>query len=103
MTLNLRLENRGWSAVPAGAVLAVYVEDAGSFVLVTRVTTTRALLPGESEAFAVPFSLAGRDPTADVVFRVIANDDGDPGVPDVAECRDANNEADVTASCQLVF
>jgi hypothetical protein len=104
MTLHFRVENQGWSAIPAGAQVAVYVEDAGgTFVLVTRVATTRALLPGESEAFSVDFDLAGRDPTLDVRFRVVVNDDGDPGVPDVLECRDANNAAETMASCLIIF
>ena len=47
--------------------------------------------------------LAGRDPAAEVRFRVVANDDGDPGVPDSPECRDANNTADATGACTIVF
>ncbi len=101
MTLNFRVQNQGWGALPAGAVIAVYVEEAGSFVLVGRVTTTRLLLPGESEAHAIDYDLGARGGEP-ITFRVIANDDGDPGVPDAIECRDENNTADVTASCAIL-
>jgi hypothetical protein len=103
MTLFFRVQNQGWAAAAAGAVVAVYVEDGATFTLVARVTTTRALLPGESEGFGVPFDLAGRDLSMPVRFRVVANDDGDPGVPDVVECRDANNVAETEASCAVLF
>ena len=103
LVLNFRISNAGWAAVPAGASVAVYFDDMGSYTLVARLATTRALLPGEAEAFTVPFDLTGRDPSADVTFRVIANDDGDPGRPDVLECRDTNNQADVTAGCSIIF
>jgi hypothetical protein len=101
MTLNFRVENRGWGAVPPGAVVAVYVEDMGSFVLVARVTTTRLLLPGESEPFEVPYDLGTRGAET-IRFRVIANDDGDPGMADVVECRPENNTAETTASCLVL-
>ena len=101
MTLNFRVENQGWGAMVAGAVIAVYVEDAGAFVLVGRVTTTRLLLPGESEAHEIDFDLGARA-AEPITFRVIANDDGDPGIPDAVECRDANNTSDVTASCLIL-
>jgi hypothetical protein len=103
MTLYFLIENQGWAAVPAGAVIAVYVEDAGTFVLVGRVTTTRPLLPGESEGFGVPYDLGARDPSLPVRFRVVANDDGDPGAADVVECRDDNNVAETDASCLIIF
>jgi hypothetical protein len=48
MTPNFRVENQGWGALPPGAVVAVYVEEASGFVLVARVTTTR-LLPARRE------------------------------------------------------
>jgi hypothetical protein len=101
MTLNFRIENQGWGAVPAGATVAVYVEEAGSFVLVDRVTTTRLLLPGESEPFEVDYLLDAGSP-ASTRFRVVANDDGDPGAADVVECRPENNTAETTASCLIV-
>ncbi|UJR85628.1 FG-GAP repeat domain-containing protein [Sandaracinus amylolyticus] len=103
MTLYFSVRNDGWSAIPAGATIAVYAEEAGSFALITRVTTTRALLPGESERFGVPYPLDGREPGETVRFRVVANDDGDPSADDVVECRDANNVAETTASCSILF
>ncbi len=101
--LNFRVRNQGWSAVPAGASVAVYVEDAGTFTLVTRVTTTRTLLPGEYEAFTVRFDLTGRDVTAATRFRVVVNDDGDPAVDDVLECRPDNDSAEVEGACNVIF
>lgn len=101
MTPNFRVENQGWGALPPGAVVAVYVEEASGFVLVARVTTTRLLLPGESEPFAVPYELRARG-TETIRFRVVANDDGDPGMADVAECRPENNTAETTASCLVL-
>ena len=102
MTLNFRVRNDGWSAIPAGASAAVYVVDGGTPTLLTRVTTTRALLPGEAEAFTVPFDLMGHDPTDDVTFRVIVNDVDDEDDA-VAECRSANNEGETTASCNVII
>ena len=98
MTLNFRVQNQGWSAAPAGAQVAVFVEDASGFTLVTRVTTTRDLLPGEAEAFAVPFDRTGREPGGDERFRVTANDPAE-----LVECRDENNTAETTASCSILF
>jgi hypothetical protein len=101
LTLFFSAENRGWAAVPAGATLAVYAEGAAGFELVTRVTTTRALLPGEREGFSVPFPLTGRDPGAEVRFRVVANEPASD--EPLMECRDANNVAETTGSCAILF
>ncbi len=103
LELDFRVQNQGWSAVPAGAAVAVYVEDGGSFTLVTRLTTSRVLLPGEFETFSVPFDLTGRDPGADTRFRVVVNDDGDPSTPDVVECRTDNDQAEVTGACSILL
>jgi hypothetical protein len=103
LELNFRVQNQGWSAVPAGASVAVYVEDAGTFTLVERLATTRALLPGEFEAFTVRFDLAGHDLAMEQRFRVVVNDDGDPGAPDVLECRPDNDQAEITGACSILL
>ena len=55
-------------------------------------------LPGEAEAFAVPFDRTGREPGGDERFRVTANDPAE-----LVECRDENNTAETTASCSILF
>jgi len=101
LTLNFRVRNEGWSAIPAGASAAVYVIDGAEATLIDRVTTSRALLPGEAEAFAVPFELRDRDPSDEVTFRVVVNDTD--GAQPLAECRDANNAAEASASCNVIL
>jgi len=103
MTLNFRVVNRGWSALPAGTPVTVYVEEGGAFVRLGRVTTARLLLAGESEILSIAYDLVGRDPTADVRFRVVVNDTTDGPLEDLTECRPANNEAETTASCLLLI
>ena len=99
LVLNFRIENRGWSAVPIGTPVGVYVFDGSMFNLLTTATTTRVLLPGESEPFTATFDLGGREPTETVRFRVVANDGG----ATILECRPANNQAEVSGSCDFFF
>ena len=102
MTLNFRVRNEGWSASPAGVVVAVYVEAAAGSELLARVTTTRALLPGEAESFEVVRDLSGMA-DEEQTFTVVVGDDGDPETPDLVECRPDNNQATTTASCDILL
>jgi hypothetical protein len=103
MTLNFRVTNEGWAASEAGVPVTIYVEEGGTFVRIGRVVTTRALLPGESEALSIPYDLAGRLPSETIRFRVVVNDASDTPDPDLLECRPGNNEAETTASCSILI
>ena len=75
----------------------------GSFVRIGRVVTTRALLPGESEALSIDFPLGGIDPSSEVRFRVVVNAGDDMPLPELLECRPENNQAETTASCDILI
>ena len=103
MTLNFLVTNQGWSASPIGVPVTIYVEQAGAFVRIGRVVTTRVLLPGESQPLSIAYDLTGRMPSELIRFRVVVNDATD--MPDLAflECRPANNQAETTASCSILM
>ena len=105
LTLYFRIKNAGWSASPPGVPATVYVQDDGgtAFTRIARVTTTRWLLPGEAELVGVPFSLAGRSPTAPVTFRVVVNDGTDMPLDGLVECLLDNNTAETIGDCTILY
>jgi len=67
-----------------------------------RVTTTRALLPGEAEAFSVPYVLTAPPvPGVSPTFRVWVNDPSVMPAPGLSECDVSDNSADTTANCVI--
>ena len=102
LSLQARVANMGSLGVAMGIKVSIYQGTSGaSSLLIKTVTTTKALLPGESEllkaAFAVP---AGK--TGPFDFWVRVDDDGN-GASAVTECREDNNQASITdVKCPLV-
>jgi hypothetical protein len=105
MVLEFRVQNQGWAAAPVGVPVGVYADvDGAGFALVARVATTRGLLSGESEPFAVPVDLPAASAGRDVAFRVVVLDpSGDPPMSALTQCRDDNDVAETSASCTLLF
>jgi hypothetical protein len=99
MTLDFRITNDGWSASPTGVPATVYVEEMGSFRVLGRVMTSRALFPGDFEAFSMPYDLGARPATDTVRFRVIVDDPSDMPLPSLVECHADNNTAETMATC----
>lgn len=103
LTLFFRVTNGGWAASVPGVPVTVYVEEAGTFVRLGQVATTRTLLPGESEQLSIPYDLGTR-PAGDVVrFRVVVDDPTDTPLPSLVECHDDNNTAETMGSCQILI
>lgn len=103
MELNFRVQNQGWSAAPAGIPVGVYADPDGSgFELVARISTTRALLPGEADPLSVPYDVPPGDADSQVRFRVVVNDVGDAPETPLTECRPDNNAAEVTGNCAIL-
>jgi hypothetical protein len=104
LRLSVRVLNAGRSGAPAGVPVTFY-DVTTDRVRLGRVTTTRALLPGESELvtlsppFAVPVGMS------DSVFRFAAtvNAPDDEPLTGLNECRPANNDAGpIDATCPLI-
>jgi hypothetical protein len=86
LTLKARIKNLGSQGVPAGISVRFYAgKDATGDLLLTT-TSTKALLPGESETVSAPFTVTGKAPPYQF-FAVV--DDGNA----VDECNEANNGA----------
>ena len=104
LRLSVRVLNAGRSGAPAGVPVTFY-DVTTDRVRLGRVTTTRALLPGESELVTLtpPFPVpAGM---SDSVFRFAAtvNDSEDEPLTGLNECRPANNDAGpIDATCPLI-
>ncbi len=94
MLFNFRLVNRGWAALPAGVEAVVSVDAGSGYVELARVTSSRRLLPGQFEAFEVPFL----DPPAagPVRFRVEVRSGG---ADETKDCRTENNVAETEGAC----
>ncbi|MCZ7678011.1 MAG: FG-GAP-like repeat-containing protein [Sandaracinaceae bacterium] len=103
MTLYFRVHNAGWSAAPAGIGATVYVVEGGVAARVGRVTTTRSLLPGESELLSFEHDRTGEPAGDEVTFRVVVDDPSDMPSDALRECRPDNNTAEVSASCLIIF
>lgn len=103
LTLFFRVTNQGWAASAAGVPVTVYVEEGGSFVRLGRLTTTRTLLPGDSEGLSIPYDLGTR-PAGDAVrFRVVVDDPTDTPSTSLVECHADNNTAETMGSCQILL
>lgn len=103
LTLYFRVTNVGWAASAPGVPVTVYVEEAGAFVRLGRLTTAHALLPGESESLSMPYDLGTR-PGGDVVrFRVVVDDPTDMPLASLVECHADNNTAEAMGSCQILM
>jgi len=102
MTLNFRVFNQGWAAIPVGTPATIYVRDtAGTFNRVGRVVTTRTLLAGESELLTAPYTLSMDEVGRNITFRVVINDPDDTPVDSFAECDAVDNSAEATATCTI--
>ncbi|MDQ3033401.1 MAG: hypothetical protein M3Y87_13365 [Myxococcota bacterium] len=100
--ISARVVNRGAAGAPAGVPVTFYRVEGATRTAIGRTTTTRPLLPGESERvtltpdFPVP---AGMER---VTFQFVAvlNDPSDMPLETLHECRDENNEsAPAEATC----
>ncbi|HJL19731.1 MAG TPA: hypothetical protein RMH99_28975 [Sandaracinaceae bacterium LLY-WYZ-13_1] len=94
--LSVRVVNRGAAGMPAGIPVTFYRDEGGTRTLLGRATTTRPLLPGESELleltpdFAVPAGMESEVFT----FVAVVNDPDDMPVPTFNQCRTENDEAE---------
>jgi len=105
LDVTARVVNRGTSGAPAGVTVTFYEGVGAARVVVGRAVTTRALLPGESEAvvMAPPFDVPVGMETATFSFEATVNDPADMPLDTLHECRDANNTAGpVTATCPTI-
>ncbi|MCB9602343.1 MAG: hypothetical protein H6724_11675 [Sandaracinus sp.] len=102
--LTVRVLNAGRSGAPAGIPVTFYdVTDARTRL--GRVTTTRALLPGESELVTLvpPFAVPAGMTDAIFQFAATVNAPDDEPLGGLNECRPANNDAGpIDASCPLI-
>ncbi|MDX9723524.1 MAG: hypothetical protein RBU37_22440 [Myxococcota bacterium] len=99
MSVMFRIQNDGWSAVPAGVPATVYVVRGGVDERIGKVQTTALLLPGESELLSLPYSIPSGEAFDPVSFRVIVNDPSDGPIGELIECRPANNSGQVSGQC----
>jgi hypothetical protein len=93
ITLSARVYNQGSAGTFPGVDVAFYEGDPlGAHALVAVVTTTRRLLPGESELVEVTWTipLDRREEGEIFSFYVVVDDDG-TGSGDVNECNEDNN------------
>ena len=98
LELSVRVVNRGAAGMPAGIPVTFYeVAMDGTRTLLGRVSTTRSLLPGESEllVLAPPFAIPVGMEEATFRFVAVVNDPTDMPVASFNECRTDNDEADV--------
>ena len=86
-----------------GAPVTVYVEEGGTFVHLGRLTTTRTLLPGESEQMSMAYDFGTRPANEVVRFRVVVDDPTDMPSATLVECHDDNNTAETMGSCQILM
>lgn len=95
IVVQVSVRNIGLAGLPAGVVAAVY-SDAGGGTLLGTVTTTKALLPGQTEV--IPFTVpAGTASNKDLFYAAIVID---PAKKTFNECREDNNQsAKVQAKC----
>jgi hypothetical protein len=102
LELRARVSNAGSLGVAAGIKVAFYQGASGTTTsLVGTATTTKALLPGESEVVSVTFTLpAGNLGPFD--FWVAVDDDGS-GKGAETECHEDNNDAAITGvTCPMI-
>ncbi len=96
-TVSVSLRNIGTASLPAGVDVGVYVVGVGGGrTLLGKVTSSRALFPGQTETmtFAVP---AGTATKADTFLAKVLID---PVKPTFRECREGNDEsAETKAAC----
>ncbi len=103
LDISVRVSNRGRSGAPAGIPVTLY-EDAGAGPTpIGRVTTTRPLLPGESEVLTLAWPIpAGRERDL-FVLSARANAPDDSPLVGFNECRTTNNDAGpLEVSCPTV-
>lgn len=102
ITLRAFIHNQGSAGVLPGVDVSFYEGDpAGSHSLVAVVTTTRRLLPGESEMFELDWTIpvSRRTPGEIFSFFVVVDDDGS-GMGSINECDETNNQsAPLLAEC----
>ena len=102
---SVRVLNRGRSGAPAGVPVSFYEGEGAARTLLGRATTTRPLLPGESELLTLepPFAVPAERGAEVFVFEAVVNDPEDMPLAGLNECRPENNGAGpVEASCPLV-
>jgi len=103
--LSVRVVNRGAAGMPAGIPVTFYRDEAGVRTLIGRASTTRALLPGESELVELtpPFPIPAGMETALFRFVAVVNDPSDMPVETFHECRTDNDEAElIEISCPRI-
>lgn len=95
LELSVRVVNRGAAGMPSGIPVTFYRREGATQTLLGRASTSRALLPGESElvVLAPPFALPAGMEAATFTFFAVVNDPADMPLPTFNECRPANNEA----------
>ena len=92
------LRNIGLASLPAGVKVGLFVKKAGGDVQVGTGTTTKQLLPGQTEVLSIP-ATAGMAVVTDTFYAKILID---PVNPTFHECN-ANNDrsGDVTPMCAM--
>ncbi|MBI5545470.1 MAG: VCBS repeat-containing protein [Deltaproteobacteria bacterium] len=94
LRITVAVRNAGQASRPAGVAVAVFVEEAGGTRQIATTSTTRALLPSQTELLIVELE-AG---SGDLAFHAkIIND---PAHPTFHECRTGNNRSEtIVAPC----
>ncbi len=97
--VSFRLYNRGRAGAPAGIPLQLYSADpsGGTATPFATVTSSRRLLPGESELFSADLPTAPSSGEAVQVWVVI--NAGPDALETLHECREDNNTAMATLRC----
>jgi hypothetical protein len=94
--VQVSVRNVGLAGLPAGVVADVFVLQAGSETKIGSVTTTKPLLPGQTEVLAFPVPSGAGSSNDSYRARIFI----DPNNKTFNECRDDNNQSGtVQASC----
>lgn len=104
LRLTVRVLNAGRAGAPAGVPVTFY-DVTTDRVRLGRVTTTRSLLPGESELVSLAPPVAVPPESTGEIFRFAAtvNASDDEPLVGLNECRPANNDAGpIDATCPLL-
>ncbi len=97
--ISFRLYNRGRAGAPAGIPVLLYLEDPSSSTATpfATVTSSRRLLPGESELLSAELPMTLSSGESITVWLVINGGDG--ALETLHECREDNNTATETLQC----
>lgn len=93
LELSVRVVNQGAAGAPAGIPVTFYDVTTGTRVPIGRASTTRRLLPGESElvALPMPYPIAAGMERATFRFEAVLNDPADMPRDDLRQCREDND------------